>query len=95
MLIVCRLKPARPVVEALDLDPRTRFREGAPVKIIEWAVPSLTATWRMTSSFGAEAMVTIHLATRAKPDIRIILSTPASSSRDAHRFLEQMRQRST
>jgi phosphoadenosine phosphosulfate reductase len=47
----------------------------------------------MTSSFGDQAAVLIHLATQIKPDIRIIFVDTGYLFPETHLFMEQVRQR--
>src|SRR5690349_17673574 len=50
-----------------------RFDHASPKEILQWATDRFGDKLVMTSSFGADAMCTIHLATQVKPDIRIIV----------------------
>jgi len=47
----------------------------------------------MTSSFGDQAVVLIHLATQIKPDIKIIFIDTGYLFPETHLFMEQVRQR--
>ena len=40
---------------------------------IEWALRDLAGEHALSSSFGAQAAVSLHLATQAKPDLPVIL----------------------
>ncbi len=47
----------------------------------------------MTSSFGAESMCTIHMATQIKPDIKIVVVNTGYLFPETLTFMAQMRQR--
>jgi phosphoadenosine phosphosulfate reductase len=63
------------------------------VKIIDWAYRQFGDDLVMTSSFGDQAVVLIHLATQVKPDIRIIFVDTGYLFPETHLFMEQVRQR--
>src|SRR4051794_27800611 len=89
-------------ISAADLPAlNTRFASvgGAqPLEIIHWAAenfpkpdPAGRGGIVMTSSFGADAMCTIHLATRVLPDIPIIVVNTGYLFPETLNFLEEMR----
>ena len=47
----------------------------------------------MSSSFGAESALLIHMATRAKPDIKVIVVDTGYLFPETHAFLETLRHR--
>ena len=80
--------------EQLDLDElNAMFETKHPSKIIEWAVAQFDGDVILSSSFGAESIVSIHLATQIKPDIKIVMVDTGYLFPETHRFMEQMRQR--
>lgn len=82
------------VAEQLDLDElNSVFETSHPSKIVEWAVAQFEGDVILSSSFGAESIVSIHLATRVKPDIKIVMVNTGYLFPETHRFMEQMRQR--
>jgi phosphoadenosine phosphosulfate reductase len=89
MLIVPPAVQTEVDVDALN----AMFQTAHPSKIVEWGVAQFGDDVAMTSSFGAEAMVTIHLVTRVKPDVKIIFIDTGFLFPETHRFMEQMRQR--
>jgi phosphoadenosine phosphosulfate reductase len=81
-------------LERIDLDELNgRFEKEHPVKVIEWAVGQFADDLVMTSSFGAQAAVLLHLATRVKPDIKVIFIDTGYLFPETHRFMEQLRLR--
>jgi phosphoadenosine phosphosulfate reductase len=80
--------------QSLDLDTlNALFEKSHPTKIIEWAVAQFDGDVIVSSSFGAESMLTIHLATQVKPDIRIITIDTGFLFPETHQFIEQVRHR--
>lgn len=78
----------------LDLDTlNAMFEKSHPSKIVEWAVAQFDGDVIVSSSFGAESMVTIHLATQVKPDVRIVTIDTGFLFPETHRFIEEVRQR--
>ena len=62
---------APPTLDLPELN--TMFERATPQKIVEWAIAQWGDDVVTTSSFGAESALMIHLATQAKPDIKIIM----------------------
>src|SRR6185436_6924301 len=61
------------VADQLDLDVlNPSFEKMDAQKIIDWSFRQFGDDLVMTSSFGDQAVVLIHLATQFKPDIKII-----------------------
>ena len=69
------------------------FEKQHPSKIVEWAVAQFDGQVMVSSSFGAESMVSIHLATQIKPDVKIIMIDTGYLFPETHQFMEQMRSR--
>src|SRR5260221_369279 len=74
-----------------------RFERVHPMQIVEWAAGqfgeggALGRGLAMTSSFGADSMCTIHLATRVMPGIRIIVINTGYLFPETLAFMEEMR----
>ncbi len=61
------------VVSAYDLDALSAELEPrAALEIIQWAADEFGDGLALSSSFGADSAVMVHLATRVKPDIKVI-----------------------
>jgi phosphoadenosine phosphosulfate reductase len=60
---------------------------------IAWALESLPGEHALSSSFGAQAAVSLHLATRARGDIPVVLIDTGYLFPETHRFAEQLRTR--
>ena len=82
------------VADQLDLDVlNPAFEKMDAVKIIDWSYRQFGEDLVMTSSFGDQAVVLIHLATQIKPDIKIIFIDTGYLFPETHVFMEQVRQR--
>jgi phosphoadenosine phosphosulfate reductase len=80
--------------QQLDLDAlNAMFERSHPAKIVEWAVAQFDGDVVLSSSFGAESAVSIHLATQVKPDIKIIFVDTGYLFPETHQFMEQLRRR--
>ena len=60
---------------------------------IEWALESLSGAHALSSSFGAQAAVALHMTTQAKPDIPVILVDTGYLFPDTYRYADQLVQR--
>ena len=78
----------------LDLDAVNPMLEASdPAHIVEWAAAQFGRDLMMSSSFGAESMLLIHMATRVRPDIRTVMVDTGYLFPETHRFMEEMRLR--
>src|SRR5690606_5897007 len=69
------------------------FSELAPLARIEWAFENLPSKHVLTSSFGAQAAVSLHLITRVKPDIPVILIDTGYLFPETYRFIDELTER--
>jgi phosphoadenosine phosphosulfate reductase len=82
------------VADQLDLDVlNPAFEKQSAQQIIDWSNRQFGDELVMTSSFGDQAVVLIHLATQIKPDIKIIFVDTGYLFPETHLFMEQVRQR--
>jgi phosphoadenosine phosphosulfate reductase len=70
-----------------------RFEHAPPSDIVRWACATFGQRLAMTSSFGADAMCMIHLATQAMPGIPIIFVNTGYLFPETLAFMEDMRQK--
>lgn len=71
----------------------SRFNSAHASEICRWAADTFASDLIMTSSFGAESMCTIHLATTAKPDIKILVVNTGYLFPETLAFMQQMKER--
>src|SRR3954468_1430821 len=69
------------------------FERQSPVDIVKWSVAQFGPDLVMTSSFGAESALLIHMAVQELPDIRIIMVDTGYLFPETHAFMEQLRHR--
>jgi len=60
---------------------------------IEWALATLAGEHALSSSFGAQAAVSLHLVTRARLDMPVILIDTGYLFPETYRFVDQLRDR--
>ncbi|HVT87467.1 MAG TPA: phosphoadenylyl-sulfate reductase [Tepidisphaeraceae bacterium] len=77
-----------------DLDAINPMLEASePGKIVEWAVAQFGNDLVVSSSFGEQAAVMLHMATAVKPDIRIIFVDTGYLFPETYEFMENLRHR--
>jgi phosphoadenosine phosphosulfate reductase len=69
------------------------FKGGDPLRIIEWAATQFGDEMVLSSSFGADSAVMVHLVHRVKPATRIIWVNTGYLFPETHAFMEQLRLR--
>lgn len=57
---------------------------------IAWALQNTAGAHALSSSFGAQAAVSLHMATRLKPDIPVILVDTGYLFPETYRFVDEM-----
>lgn len=60
---------------------------------VAWALQSLSGVHALSSSFGAQAAVSLHLVTQLQPDVPVILIDTGYLFRETHRFAVALRER--
>ena len=69
------------------------FESADPLRIVEWSAAQFGDDLVMSSSFGADSAVMLHMAQRAKRGIRIIWVNTGYLFPETHGFMEQLRLR--
>jgi phosphoadenosine phosphosulfate reductase len=78
--------------EQLDISAlNSAFEATDPAKIVSWATSMFAPELVMSSSFGAESAVLLHMATRVMPEIKIITIDTGYLFPETWQFLEQLR----
>jgi phosphoadenosine phosphosulfate reductase len=85
------------IVTHEDLDLSTlnaMFETADPQKVVEWTVAEFGAlNVVMSSSFGADSAVLLHMATRVVPDLKVIFVNTGYLFPETHAHMEALRQR--
>jgi phosphoadenosine phosphosulfate reductase len=69
------------------------FETATPSKIVEWAIAQWGDEVVLSSSFGAESALMIHLAIQYKPDVRITMVDTGYLFPETWRHMEELRRR--
>lgn len=86
--------PAPVGADALDMDGLNSTLEAATGdKIVSWAAAQFGADLVMSSSFGAESALLIHMAIQKLPRIRIVMVDTGYLFPETWDFMSQLRQR--
>jgi phosphoadenosine phosphosulfate reductase len=64
-----------------------------PQQIVKWAAEHFGDDIVMSSSFGAESALLLHMASTIRPGIRVIFVNTGYLFPETHRFMEELRQR--
>lgn len=67
-------------------------RRNAPERIA-WALANISGTHALSSSFGAQAAVSLHMVTRQQPDIPVILVDTGYLFPETYRFVDTLNAR--
>jgi phosphoadenosine phosphosulfate reductase len=57
---------------------------------IAWGLETLAGNHALTSSFGAQAAVSLHLATRVRPDLPVVLLDTGYLFPETYRFVDEL-----
>ncbi len=83
-----------PSAASLDLDELNGLFEASdPEKIVSWAASRFGQDLVMTSSFGAESALLLHMATRVLPHIRVIMVDTGYLFPETFQHMEALRKR--
>jgi phosphoadenosine phosphosulfate reductase len=89
---VVAVQPPDSEVAGIDPDALNPiFENSEPQKIVDWTVAQFGRDVIMSSSFGAESALLIHMATRVLPDIRIVTVDTGYLFPETHQFMEKLR----
>jgi phosphoadenosine phosphosulfate reductase len=70
-----------------------KFQGLAAEQRVEWALENLPGHHVLTSSFGAQAAVSLHLVTRVRPGIPVVLVDTGYLFPETYRFIDQLTER--
>lgn len=71
----------------------TQLENKTPQQRIEWAVDNLPAQFVLSSSFGIQAALTLHMVTQVLPEIPVILTDTGYLFPETYQFIEQLTDR--
>lgn len=64
-----------------------------PAQRVEWAFANLPGEIALTSSFGAQAAISLHLVTQVRPEVPVILIDTGYLFPETYQFIEQLTER--
>ena len=80
--------------DARALDELNAWLGGLPAEQrVIWALAHAPGTHVLSSSFGAQAAVSLHLLTRQRPDLPIVLIDTGYLFPETYRFIDELRER--
>jgi phosphoadenosine phosphosulfate reductase len=85
---------SRPAAAGPDLDAANALLAGTDAAgVVAWAAQAFGPGLAMTSSFGAQAAVSLHLVTRVVPGIPVIVIDTGYLFPETYKFMEDLRAR--
>lgn len=88
------LKVVNPVSTNLDLEERNDTLESASAEErVAWALERFGDRIVLTSSFGAQSAVMLHLVTQQRPDIPVVLVDTGYLFDETYRFVDELTER--
>lgn len=94
MSLVTPAIPAAPVPVDLDYAEASRLLEGRPAEErVAWALARFTDSIVLSSSFGAQAAVMLHLVTRQAPKIPVLLVDSGYLFPKTYEFIDTLTKR--
>ena len=70
-----------------------RFAKLTALERVEWSLAHLPGNHVLSSSFGAQAAVSLHLVTQVAPDIPVVLVDTAYLFTETYRFIDELTDR--
>jgi phosphoadenosine phosphosulfate reductase len=86
------LTPDSAISEQFDIEAiNALFETAHPLDIVNWAAAEFGDDLVMTSSFGAESALLLHMATQIRHDINVIMIDTGYLFPETHLFMEELR----
>jgi phosphoadenosine phosphosulfate reductase len=86
--------PARHLEQTVDLEQVNAQLHDAPAEqVVQWATRTFGDRLVMTSSFGAQAALMLHLVTRVVPDIPVVFIDTGFHFPETYQFADQLTDR--
>ncbi|NAW34698.1 phosphoadenylyl-sulfate reductase [Halomonas alimentaria] len=80
--------------QEIDIDHASALLESQSAQArIEWALENLPGTFVLSSSFGIQSAVLLHLATRIVPDLPVLLVDTGYLFPETYRFVDELTER--
>ncbi|MBD2822710.1 phosphoadenylyl-sulfate reductase [Xenorhabdus sp. 42] len=82
------LTPEQQTMELAEINQQLETRDGS--ERIHWALENLAGEFVLSSSFGIQAAVCLHLVTQAYPDIPVILTDTGYLFPETYQFIDKL-----
>ena len=83
-----------PEQRTIDINPINKVLEDtSPIKRVEWALDNLPDQHIVSSSFGAQSAVMLHLLNTVAPNIPIVLTDTGYLFAETYQFIDQLVER--
>lgn len=70
-----------------------QLEKKSAVERVEWAMENLPGNFVLSSSFGIQSAVMLHMLTQVKPDIPVLLTDTGHLFPETYRFIDQLTER--
>ncbi|WP_448245499.1 phosphoadenylyl-sulfate reductase [Thalassotalea agariperforans] len=70
-----------------------QLEQKSAVERVEWAMENLPGNFVLSSSFGIQSAVMLHMLTQVKPDIPVLLTDTGHLFPETYRFIDQLTER--
>ena len=89
------LKPVLPAISGQEslAEVNQRLELASAEQRISWALEHLPANFILSSSFGAQAAVMLHMLTRQYPDIPVVLTDTGYLFPETYQFIDELTSR--
>lgn len=90
-LDLAALNEMSPVQRAMALAAtNAQLEKSSAEERVSWALENLPGVYVLSSSFGIQAAVSLHLVTRQQPDIPVILTDTGYLFPETYRFIDEL-----
>ncbi|QDP00239.1 phosphoadenylyl-sulfate reductase [Thalassotalea sp. PS06] len=79
--------------DSLLLQWNQQLEQKSAVERVEWALENLPTHFALTSSFGIQSAVMLHMMTQIQPDIPVILTDTGYLFEETYRFIDELTDR--
>lgn len=80
--------------QATGIERANALLESAPAQArVEWALENLPGSFMLSSSFGIQSAVLLHLATRIEPELPVVVVDTGYLFPETYRFVDELTER--
>ena len=87
-------EPVAIISREFDLDQvNQELEQKTPIQRVEWALENLPGNHILSSSFGAQSAVMLHLLTQVQSDIPVVLTDTGYLFPETYQFIDELTER--